>query len=537
MSSERVLAAVVALRAIHDELDACDFDALSATETVALLDALEEAECRNAAHRHRGLAQLQQQTTAIDMGAKSWRDVLAIRWRLSGSEAGMRLTQAALLGPRRSVTGEPLSPTLEAVAVAQRMGFLTNEHVEIIRKGIAKIPGWVQRSERDQIEVDWVRHGVGGGPKALQDQIHQTLFLLDQDGQPPNDEERQRRRGARMGPQRDDAMTEFTATLTPQCRAVWEVLMAKFAAPGMCNPADDQPCISGTPSQAQIDGDTRTLAQRQHDALYVIGRHAMSRGELGQLNGLPTSILIRTTLQDLMTMTGTATTGGGTVMPIRDVVGLAAENNAAHYLGVFDGATNQVLDFYRARRTASVAQRLAIILRDGGCTKPGCPVCAYGSQVHHTVADWCDGGNTNVNEMSLACGSDNRMVGPGGWTTVMNGHHDTEWHPPPTLDTGQKRVNDYHHPERFRTPAEDTWTPDVPATRAETVVERIETTASHAAPPPPETGESDRAPWAPAAPATTDGDDPRSRGDGTTANDEAAQPVMPHVGPDPPLAA
>jgi Domain of unknown function (DUF222) len=538
MSSDRALAAVAALRAVHDELDACDFDALSATDTVKLLDALEESECRNAAHRHRGLAQLQQQTTAIEMGAKSWRDVLAIRWRLSGSEAGMRLTQAALLGPRRSVTGEVLAPTLEAVAVAQRMGFLTNGHVEIIRKGIAKIPGWVQRSERDQIEVDWVRHGVGDGPKALQDQINQTLFVLDQDGQPPNDEERQRRRGARMGRQRHDAMTEFTATLTPQNRAVWEVLFAKFAAPGMCNPADDQPCISGTPSQAQIDGDTRTLAQRQHDAFYFIGRHAMSKGDLGRLNGLPTSILVRTTLRDLMTMTGTATTGGGAVLPITDVVQMAAENNATNYLGVFDEANGKVLDFFRGRRTASTAQRLAIILRDGGCTKPGCPVPAYGSQVHHTVTDWCEGGNTNVNEMSLACGSDNRMVGPDGWTTLVNEHHDTEWHPPPKLDTGQNRVNHYHHPERFRTPSEDTWTPDVPATRAETADEPTGATASNDASPPHETDESmDPASWMPEGAATSDEDDSRSLGDGTTAGSAAAQRVMPPVGPDPPLAA
>ncbi|MCW2733321.1 MAG: hypothetical protein JWR13_4137 [Mycobacterium sp.] len=569
MSSDRVLAAVAALRAIHDELDACEFDALSATETVTLLDALEESECRGAAHRHRALAQLQQQTTAVEIGAKSWRDVLAIRWRLSGSEAGMRLTQAALLGPRRSVTGEVLAPTLEAVAVAQRMGFLTNEHVEIIRKGIARIPGWVQQSERDQIEVDWVRHGVGDGPKALQDQINQTLFLLDQDGQPPNDEERERRRGARMGSQRHDSMTEFTATFTPQNRAVWEVLLAKFAAPGMCNPADDQPCVSGTPSQAQIDGDTRTLAQRQHDALYFIGRHAMDKGDLGRLNGLPTSILIRTTLQDLMTMTGTATTGGGTVMPIKDVVQMAAENNATNYLGVFDDVTGKVLDFFRARRTASTAQRLAIILRDGGCTKPGCPVPAYGSQVHHTVTDWCEGGNTNVNEMSLACGSDNRMVGPGRWTTLVNEHHDTEWHPPATLDTGQNRVNHYHHPERFRTSADNTWTPDVPATRASDGSAAENSRDDHGSDAEQKTAEcrrptpddsADPTPWTSEGTASSDEHGRRSPSDGLTANarlteqpavpeapqsptvglttnDAATQRIMSPGGPDPPLAA
>lgn len=176
----------------------------------------------------------------------------------------------------------------------------------------------------------------------------------------------------------------------------------------------------------------------------------MDKTDLGRLNGLPTSILIRTTLQDLMTMTGTATTGGGTTLPISDVLAMAARRNATNYLGVFDDATGAVLDLFRARRTASTAQRLAIILRDGGCTKPGCPVPAYRSQVHHTVTDWRDGGHTNVNQMSLACGPDNRLVGPGGWSTSMNAHHDTEWHPPPALDTGQNRINHYHHPQRLR---------------------------------------------------------------------------------------
>ena len=68
-------------------------------------------------------------------------------------------------------------------------------------------------------------------------------------------------------------MSSVTGNLTPEAKAVWEVIFAKYAAPGMCNPDDPQPCSSGTPTQAQIDNDHRTLAQRQHDALIVIGRN------------------------------------------------------------------------------------------------------------------------------------------------------------------------------------------------------------------------------------------------------------------------
>ena len=129
--------------------------------------------------------------------------------------------------------------------------------------------------------------------------------------------------------------------------------------------------------------------------------------------------------------------------------------HANHYLAVFDKATGSALDLFRARRVASPAQRIMLIARHGGCTKPGCTVPAYGSQVHHAACDWAQDGQTNIDDLGLACGPDNRMVGPGGWTTRINPANDVEWIPPPDLDTGQARINDYHRPERLHRPLDD----------------------------------------------------------------------------------
>ncbi|KAA0072920.1 HNH endonuclease, partial [Mycolicibacterium sp. P9-64] len=227
------------------------------------------------------------------------------------------------------------------------------------------------------------------------------LFLLDQDGPAPDDAERARRRGVNKGPQQPDGNTRLTAELTPAAWAIWEALFAKFAAPGMCNPADQQPTTSGTPTQAQIDTDSRTIAQRRHDALAFIGRAALDKAELGQHNGLATTIIVRTTLQDLESRAGVGVSGGGTILPLTDVLQLAAHANTGHYLAVFDGATGSALNLFRAKRTASVAQRIALIARDGGCTKPGCTVPAYGTQAHHAARDWTDGGLTNVDDLAL----------------------------------------------------------------------------------------------------------------------------------------
>ena len=128
------------------------------------------------------------------MGAKSWNEVLRIRWRLSTGEASRRLHEAADLAARTSLTGEPLAPRLPAVAAAQAAGLITGEHVGVIRDAIKDLPSWVDTLTAAQFEVDLVRVAVGVGPKELRDTADLRLFLLDQDGPVPDDAERARKR-------------------------------------------------------------------------------------------------------------------------------------------------------------------------------------------------------------------------------------------------------------------------------------------------------------------------------------------------------
>ncbi|MGA5543973.1 DUF222 domain-containing protein [Mycobacterium sp. NPDC051198] len=444
--------AVAGLRAAYDAFAGCDFGSLTRAELVAVLDEYETLTCQMPAVAHRLLAHLQAGSTAQELGAKTWNEVLRIRWRLSTTEASRRLGEAAELGPRRSLTGDPLPAELPVVAAAQGAGLINGDHVKVLRDAVHRLPGFVDQVTREQFEADLVRVAVGVGPKELKDTAELRLFLLDQDGPEPDDTEQARTRAITMSKQGRDGMTPLMANLDPEAAAVMEVLFAKFAAPGMCNPDDEQPCTSGTPSQPQIDNDHRSLAQRQHDALIVIGRIALM-SDLGQLNGLPVSIIIRTTLHDLESRAGIGITGGGTKVPIKDVIRMGGHAN--HHLAVFDNATGAALNYFRARRTASPAQRIMLIARDGGCTKPCCTVGAYGCQAHHATADWTAGGNTNVNEMALACGPDNRLVDDdGGYTTTISADGVVQWHPPPELDHGQNRINYLHRPELLLTPPE-----------------------------------------------------------------------------------
>jgi hypothetical protein len=239
-------------------------------------------------------------------------------------------------------------------------------------------------------------------------------------------------------------MSPIRGWVTPEARATMEAVLAKLAAPGMCNPADEAPCVDGTPSQEAIDRDTRSTAQRNHDGLNAGLRALLASGKLGQHNGLPASIVVTTTLAELEAGAGTGLTGGGSILPMSDVIRMAT--HAHHYLAIFD--KGKALALYHTKRLASPGQRIVLYAKDRGCTAPGCDVPAYFTEVHH-VTDYAKCRTTDVNDLTLACGTNHRIVRPGGWQTRKRKDGLTEWIPPPHLDRGQPRINLFHHPEEL----------------------------------------------------------------------------------------
>ncbi|WP_156748728.1 HNH endonuclease signature motif containing protein, partial [Mycobacterium sp. 1165196.3] len=253
-----------------------------------------------------------------------------------------------------------------------------------------------------------------------------------------------------LGNQQPDGMSPLRGWLTPEARATLEAVLAKLAAPGMCNPDDDTPCVDGSPSEQVIERDSRSTTQRNHDALKAALRGLLASGNLGQHNGLPASIIVTTTLADLEAAAGRGLTGGGTLLPMSNVIRLA--RHAHHYLAIFDNG--KALALYHTKRLASPGQRIMLYAKDRGCSSPGCTVGGYYCEVHH-VTDYSKCHTTDVNNLTFACGPHHRLLRPGGWTTRTNTHGDTQWKPPPHLDTGQPRTNTFHHPEKLLRDGDD----------------------------------------------------------------------------------
>src|SRR5271166_2947403 len=113
--------------------------------------------------------------------------------------------------------------------------------------------------------------------------------------------------------------------------------------------------------------------EQRRNPLNAVIRAMLASGQLGRHHGLPVSIIVTARLPDLQTRTGTALTGGGTVLPISDVIRLA--RHAHHYLTPFDQA-GRPRWLGHTKRLATTEQRLVLHATDRGCSAPGCDVPA-----------------------------------------------------------------------------------------------------------------------------------------------------------------
>src|ERR1700684_4437829 len=333
-------------------------DALTTPEHLAVLQRCERMRRWLPAIEHPVINQLSDQADPAELGGKL-AAALADRLCITRAEASRRIHEAADVGERRALNGEPLEPVLPATAQAQRNGDLGAGHVAVIRGFFHRLPDFVDIETRAKAEAHLARLAGEHRPDELARLAHPLTDCLHPDGD-CTDVDRARRRGLSIGKQDIDGMSPISGYLTPEARATLDAVFAKLAGPGMCNPDDIEPCVSGTPSQAAIQGDTRSANQRNHDALVVAGRALLASGELGQHNGLPASIIVTTTLQELEAGAGKALTGGGTLLPMSDVIRLGS--HAHHYLAIFD--KGKALALYHARRLASPAQRIVLHAKD-----------------------------------------------------------------------------------------------------------------------------------------------------------------------------
>jgi hypothetical protein len=413
--------ALDALDVAVELLGAAEFEELPAPERFAALERLETAVRRQIAVSHEQITHLERYE-----GCPPISIVLADVLRISRAAAKRRIRDAEQLTPRMTLTGELLAPLLPETGKAWEAGLLDAEHVRIIQKFFHQLPDHVGPVEVEKAERTLAEHAQTMRPDQLEKVAGRLATYLNPDGK-FSEEDRARKRGFLWcGSQRPDGMSVGKLVADPELRAMLDAWLAKFAAP--------EP------------DDLRSHAQRQHDALAELVRGRLGDPKLGQHNGLPVTMIVTTTLQDLQKGAGHAVTAGGTLIPITDLIRMNAPSN--NYLAVFDGVTGKSLWLGRSKRLASADQRIMLLAKYRGCTAPGCDVNGYNSQVHHANKDWKHGGTTDIDHLTLACKCNNLMVENDGWSTRQLPNGQTEWIPPDNVPL-RGGTNDYHHPERL----------------------------------------------------------------------------------------
>jgi len=177
--------------------------------------------------------------------------------------------------------------------------------------------------------------------------------------------------------------------------------------------------------------DERTVRQMQADALVDLCRHAL--GCAAVPTGPEATIVVRIDLDDLESGTGSATIDGfDRPVSAGAVRRLAAD---ARVIPAVLGGDSEILDWGRAKRLFTPAQKLALAERDGGCAFCGAPPSQ--TSAHHLNWWERDRGRTDLSDGVLLCTGCHHRVHDDGWDIEIRGRGvraEVWFVPPPWID-------------------------------------------------------------------------------------------------------
>ena len=346
-----------------------------------------------------------------------------------------RVRVAEQVVERRMVDGQVCPPRLPATAQVFAAGEVSLRHVEVITDALGSpAAGRLTPQGWAGVEEQLAEHARLYRPRELAVFARDLITLLDQDGPEPDDRE---------PPQ----LNELHLTRNPA--GAGGRIKGQLDAPSF----DALATALSALTRPATAGDTRSLGERQADALADVCLRSLDQGQLPTVGGERPHLSVTISLNELegRGRGGMLDTGPITASELRR---LACD---ARVVPVVLGGDGQPLDIGRVMRTVPAHLRRAVVVRDRGCAFPGCGREPSWCEVHHLRTIFANG-NTAAAPISAiwSCCADSitdyctTPAGPYEYTTATpNSSH-------PNGSTPNKPPDAGHHLHQFRRPARRT---------------------------------------------------------------------------------
>ncbi|GAB3491997.1 HNH endonuclease signature motif containing protein [Flexivirga lutea] len=208
-------------------------------------------------------------------------------------------------------------------------------------------------------------------------------------------------------------MTRLVAELAPANAAILQNAIMATSAPRPAQPTPE--AETGEATHGEQVRDERSPGKRRVDALMdLVGAGARAATGEGVQTAAAT-VLLTMNLETLTTGSDGATTTTGDVLDAGAARRLAC---TADLIPAVLGGPSAPLDVGRRQRLATKAIRAAVILRDHGCTFPGCDRPPGFCEIHH-LTPWWAGGHTSLTDSALLCSRHHHTVHRQGYTAEV----------------------------------------------------------------------------------------------------------------------
>ncbi|MFC3895933.1 DUF222 domain-containing protein [Lentzea rhizosphaerae] len=337
------------------------------------------------------IAELERRGAASELG-RNVADVLrhAVRWDLPTAQQWV--ARAGLLTREVTPTGSVLEPELPVTAAAVAEGALSGEHVSAVAKAMKSLP-----PEAEQPLVEYAREHE---PRAVKSFARDLAYRLFQNDPEPGETEPELPVNRLRLHWKGDQL-EVRASLDKITGAKLEAMIDPLAKPRSTTP-DEGP-------------DPRTRPERDGDAFADLIDLMLRADRLPEHGGEPVTLTVTMNYEDLAATTGVAT------LDTREQVSAKLVRRLACNAGVIPvvlGGRSEQLDIGRKTRTFPAALRRLLVVRDKGCTFPGCDRPPKHCDAHH-IRHWANGGATSIDNATLLCRHHHTLIHQSEWEVTL----------------------------------------------------------------------------------------------------------------------